>query len=91
MKGGKCGEYGWESEEWDGNAGAENQRRNSGNLGGNAKNMANHGSDVGNQGGYISLVVEMTQYSNENEKFKEWREVKIVENEHICKNLVSRI
>ena len=31
----------------------------------------------------------MTKNSNENDKLKEWREVKLIENEHICKNLVS--
>ena len=29
--------------------------------------------------------------SNGNDKFKEWREVQIIENEHICKNLVPHI
>ena len=33
----------------------------------------------------------MKSESNGNDKFKEWREVKIIENEHICKNLVLRI
>ena len=33
----------------------------------------------------------MTQNSSENNKLKEQREVKIIENEHICKNLVSHI
>ena len=28
---------------------------------------------------------------NRNDKFKEWREVKMIENEHIRKNLVSHI
>ena len=31
------------------------------------------------------------RYKNRNDKFKEWREVKIIENEHICKNLVLQI
>ena len=35
--------------------------------------------------------IEMTSNSNGNDKFKEWREVKIIKNEHICKNLVSHI
>ena len=26
-----------------------------------------------------------------NDKFKEWAEVEIIENKHICKNLVSKI
>ena len=29
--------------------------------------------------------------SNGNDKFKEWREVQIIGNEHICKNLVPHI
>ena len=33
----------------------------------------------------------MKQESNRNGKFKEWREVKVIENEHICKNLVLHI
>ena len=33
----------------------------------------------------------MTKNSSRNNKFKEWREVKIIENEHICKNLGSHI
>ena len=30
----------------------------------------------------------MTKNSNGNDKFKEWKEDKVKENEHICKNLV---
>ena len=37
------------------------------------------------------MAVEMTQNNNGNDKFKEQREAKIVENEHICKNAVSQI
>ena len=37
------------------------------------------------------MVVEMTQNNNLNDKFKEQRETKIVENEHISKNAVSQI
>ena len=33
----------------------------------------------------------MTYNSNKNDKFKKWREVKIVKNKHICKNLISHI
>ena len=80
----KCGEEGWECEEWDGNAGAENQCGNSGNLGGNTKNVGNQGSDAGNQGGNLSIAIEITWYRNENDKLKDWRKVKII-------NLVSRI
>ena len=40
---------GWEEcEEWDGNAGAENQRGNTGSLCGNTKNVENQGGDAGN-------------------------------------------
>ena len=49
------------------------------------------GGDAGNQGGNLSKQVEMTQNSNGNDKFKKWREVKIVKNKHICKNLISHI
>ena len=38
-----------------------------------------------------AIKVEMTCNSNENDIFKKWREVKIIESEHICKNLVSHI
>ena len=37
--------------------------------------------------GNLIIAVEMTQNSTGNE----WRKVKIIENEHICKNLVSHI
>ena len=70
---------------------AGNQRGNVGNLGGNAKNVENQDGDAGNQGGNLSKAVEMTQNSNGNDKFKEWREFKIIEKEHICKNLISQI
>ena len=30
----------------------------------------------------------MTQESNGNDKFKEWREVKIIENKHICQKII---
>ena len=39
----------WECEKWDWNAGAEIQRGNVGNLGGNTKNVGNQGSDARNQ------------------------------------------
>ena len=81
----------WECKEWDRNAGAGNQRGNEKNLDRNAKNMGNQDGDVGNHGRNLSIVVEMIWNSNGNNKFKEWREVKIIENEHICKKLVSRI
>ena len=49
------------------------------------------GGDVENQGGNLVIAVEMTQESNGNDKFKEQREVKIIEDEHIRKNLVLHI
>ena len=55
------------------------------------KNVENQDGDAGNQGGNLSIVVEITQNNYRNDKFKEWREVKIIENEHICKNLVLHI
>ena len=33
----------------------------------------------------------MTQESNGNDKLKEWGEVKIIENEYICKNLIHLV
>ena len=39
----------------------------------------------------LGIAVKMTQNSNGHDKFKEWKEVKITENEHICKKLVPRI
>ena len=41
--------------------------------------------------GKSGKTVETMQNSNGNDKFKEWRKVKIIENECICKNLVSHI
>ena len=73
-----------ECEEWDGNAGAENQCEKTGNLGGNAKNVGNQGGNAGNQVGNLSIAVEITWNSNGNDKFKDWIEAKII-------NLVSRI
>ena len=64
--------------------GTGNQRGNATNLGGNAKNMGNKDDDVGNQGGDLSIAVEITWNSNGNDRFKDWRGVKII-------NLVSRI
>ena len=53
--------------------------------------MGNQCGDAVNQGGNLSIAVEMTSCSNKNGKFKERREVKLIENEHICKNVVSLI
>ena len=54
--------------------------------------MENQGGDAGNQVGNLSIAVEMTQNSNGNDKFKEWRKVKIIENEHtFVKTQISQI
>ena len=68
-----------------------NQRGNAGNLGGNAKNAGNWDGDPENQNRNLGIAVEMAYNSNGNDKFKEWREVKIIENERVCKNLISHI
>ena len=54
------------------------------------RNAENQCGFAGNLGGNLGIAAEMTQNS-ENDKLKECREVKIIENEYICKNLVSRI
>ena len=46
--------------------------------------MGNQGGDAGNQGGNLSIAVEITWKCNGNDKLKDWREVKIT-------NLVSCI
>ena len=51
----------------------------------------NQGGDAGNQEKNLSKAVVMTQNSNGNNKFNEWGEVKIIENEHIYENVVSYI
>ena len=53
--------------------------------------MGDQGDDARNQVWNLSIAVEMSQNSKGNDKFKEWREVKIIENKHVCKNLVSHI
>ena len=53
------------------------------NLGGNAKNAGNQGGGVQNQGGNLDIAEEIKQESKGNDKFKKWREAKIIENEHI--------
>ena len=42
--------------------------------------VGNQGGDAGNQVGNLSMMVEMTENCNGNDKFKERREVQIVEN-----------
>ena len=41
------------------------------NLGGNAKIVGNQCCNAENEGGNLIIAVEMTQNSNENDKFKE--------------------
>ena len=62
---------------WGENASAGNLRGNAGNLSRNVKIVENQGGDAENQGENLSIAVEMTQKSNENDKFKEWREEKM--------------
>ena len=40
--------------------------------------MGNQGGDAGNQGGNLGIAVEITWISYGNDKFKDWREVKII-------------
>ena len=46
--------------------------------------MQNQCGDTKNQDGNLSIAVEMTQNSSGNEKLKEWRDVKMLENECNC-------
>ena len=55
------------------------------------KNVRNQGGGAWNQGETLSISVEMIQNSNRDDKFKEPGEVKIIENEHTCNDLVSHI
>ena len=45
------------------------------------KNVGNQSSNAGNLDWNLGIAIEITQNSNENAKFKEWREVEIIENE----------
>ena len=54
-------------------------------------NVGNQGGDAGNPDGNLDIAVEMTQNDNGNDKLKKWREVEIIENEQVYKNLVSII
>ena len=54
------------------------------------RNAENQRGYAGNLGGNLGIAAEMTQNS-ENDKLKECREVKIIENEYICKNVISHI
>ena len=49
------------------------------NLGGNAENARNQGGDVENQVGNLGIAVKMKKDSGGIDKFKERREVKIIE------------
>ena len=53
-------------------------------LGGKTKQLGNQGDDAGNQGGNLTIAVEITWNRNANDKLKDWREVKMI-------NLVSHI
>ena len=64
---------------------------NAENLGGNTKIAGSKGGDAGNEGRILDIAVEITWKSNGNDKFKEWREIKIIENEHIYKNLILQV
>ena len=39
-------------------------------MGENTKNVGNHGGDAGNQGGKLSIAVEITWNRNRNDKVK---------------------
>ena len=49
-------------------------------------NAGNKCGNAGNQGGNLGITIEMTQNCSDDDKLKESREVKIIENGHICKN-----
>ena len=53
--------------------------------------MRKQGGDAENQGGNLGVAIEKIQESNGNDKFKEWREVQKIENEHIFKKSVLHI
>ena len=55
------------------------------------KNVGNQSGDSGNQDGNLSIAIKMIQKSNGSDKFKEWGEVKIIEDERICKNVVLHL
>ena len=55
------------------------------------KMRGNQGGNAGNQNGNSGIAVAMTKTSNGNDKFKDWRKVKMIKNEPICRNLVSHI
>ena len=68
-----------------------NHRRYAGHTGGNAKNKESQCGNARNQGGNLGIRVEMAYNSSGNDKLNKWRKVKIIENERICKSLVSHV
>ena len=52
-------------------------------LRGNTENAGNQCSNAGNRGVPLGIAVDMTQNRGQNDKLKEWRDVKIIENDHI--------
>ena len=66
-------------------------RGHAGNLGGNMKNAQNQCDDARNEDENLGIAVEITSISSGNGKLKEWREIKIIENNCIYKNLVSHL
>ena len=68
-----------------------NQHGNAGNLPGNEKYVGNQGGNTTNYDGNLSIAVEITYNRNGNYKFKEWRDVKIIESKNTCRNLISHI
>ena len=60
-------------------------------LGGNPESAQNQCGDAGNQMGNLGIALEMTWNCSGNDKLKEWKQVEIIENEHIPKNLVPHI
>ena len=71
-----------ESEEWN---------EYTGNLDGNPESAQNQCDDAGNQMGNLGIALEMTWNCSGNDKLKEWKQVEIIENELIPKNLVPHI
>ena len=58
-----------------------NQRGYAVNLGGNAENAQNQCGDAENEDGNLGIAVVMTKNSSGIDKLKEWRKVKVLENE----------
>ena len=75
--------------EWNGNVG--NEQGDAVNLGGNMEDAREQCDSAWNQVGNLGIAVEMTWSMSGNDKLKEWRDITIIENELICKNVVSYI